>query len=138
MDYENIEFLPSADLYAKNANIPAEGKSFTLIPSGKNKDQAKNVRIGVCEYIIHGALLGSQEIKVDFSDESFKWNEPVLCGDWGNIRYRNLNNPETPFAIDIQINENSSDVPLAIQIGFGCGYIYLDLTLIQAAADPQQ
>ncbi len=111
------------------ANISAEGKSFTVIPKGKHRDEARGVSILVCGIygIDAGGIHDDQSVDVD----SLDWAEPVLSGEWGNIRYRKLSNPDTPFAIDIQIYENTSDIPLNIIITLGCCYTLLSLYLTQ-------
>lgn len=119
VEYQNLKFK-SNDQLTMSANPPAEGVLFTITPKGKYRDEAKKISVDV--FGIYdgesGDVFDSQKATVKLGAH-YDWDKPVLSGEWGNIKYRMLDNPDTPFAIDIMINENSSGNPLGIYIRLG-------------------
>lgn len=126
IDCVNIELSKIGTTGIMGATIPAEGKSFTIIPKGKYKDKSNEIHMSV-----NGE--GHIEAQANFSSPNL-CDAPILSGEWGDIRYRRLNNQDTPIAIDIQINANMADEEGSILIIIGNEFEKVRIELTQEAS----
>ncbi len=117
-----LNLKATADEFTLEGNIPAEGLSFSIIPSKKYRQAASVSRI-----LINGV---KQYKENNFSGEPPYLEEiPVLNGDWGNIQHNN-----STHSIEIDIKKNNADTPRVFDLVLGGGYKYLNLRLVQQAA----